>query len=142
MDRVNELEATVQEKKLEVQCLEGIINYQQDEIECLQTLAHMPAPLSLPVSSLTSAAAAMPLLSLAGTLIGVATTFSSSTLALTVSTNVSSMGEKKSTKIPEPNVFTNGVKEPQFKHWLLQIKNKLVANADHFLTEAQRMTYV
>ena len=67
---------------------------------------------------------------------------SSPTLAPTVPTSVSSMGEKKSTKISDPEVFTNEVKKLQFKHWLLQIKSKLMANADHFLTEAQWMIYI
>ena len=52
------------------------------------------------------------------------------------------MGEKKSTKIFDLEVFTNGVKESQFAHWLLQMKGKLVANADHFAIEAQQIIYV
>ena len=59
-----------------------------------------------------------------------------------VLTSTSSIREKKSTKIPDPEVFTNRIKKPQFKHWLLQIEDKLVANADHFSTEAQQMTYI
>ena len=102
----------------------------------------MLAPLLPSVSPPTGAAAAtLPPLS-AGTSITVAATPSSLTPVPTVPTSASSMGEKKSTKIPDPEVFTNGVKESQFKHWLLQIKGKLVANADHFPTEAQQITYV
>ena len=57
-------------------------------------------------------------------------------------TSISSIGEKKSTKISNPEIFTSEVKELQFKHWLLQIEGKLVANTDHFLTETQRLTYM
>ena len=150
VDHVNKLEALVQEKESRVLRLEGVINYQQKEIERLQTLAHMhelippAAGTALPpsVGSLTSAATATSPPPPAGTLTGVAATPPSPTPAPMVPTSASSMGEKKLTKIPDPEVFTNGIKEPQFKHWLLQIKGKLVATADYFPTEAQQITYV
>ena len=142
VDQVNELEATVQEKESGVQRLEGVTNYQQGKIKRLQTFAHTSVPPPPPVSPPTGAAAAAPLPPPAGISTGVAATPLSPTPAPTVPTSASSMGEKKSTKIPDPEVFTIGVKEPQFEHWLLQIESKLVANADHFPTEAQQMTYV
>lgn len=100
VDQVNELEATVQEKESGVQ----------------RTSVPPPPPVSPP----TGAAAAAPLPPPAGISTGVAATPLSPTPAPTVPTSASSMGEKKSTKIPDPEVFTIGVKEPQFEHWLVQ----------------------
>lgn len=125
VDRVNELEASVQEKESGVlRTRESTPPTGNDPTTTAGTTALPPPP--LPAGPPTGAAAAPP----------------SPTPAPTVPTSASSTGENKSTKIPDPEVFTSGVKEPQFKHWLLQIEGKLVANADHFPTEAQRMTYV
>jgi hypothetical protein len=48
---------------------------------------------------------------------------------------------KKSTKLPDPPVLTDG-KNPEFEDWLSRMKNKLAANADHYSTEALRTAYV
>jgi hypothetical protein len=48
---------------------------------------------------------------------------------------------KKSTKIPDPPILTNG-KDPKFEDWLLRIKDKLAANEDHYPTAALRLAYV
>lgn len=145
VDRVNELEASVQEKESGVLRLESVINYQQGEIKHLQALAHTrestPPTGNDPTTTAGTTALPPPPLP-AGPPTGAAAAPPSPTPAPTVPTSASSTGENKSTKIPDPEVFTSGVKEPQFKHWLLQIEGKLVANADHFPTEAQRMTYV
>ena len=47
----------------------------------------------------------------------------------------------KSAKIPDPPLLTDG-KDPTFESWRLQIRGKLRVNADHFLTEEARMTYI
>jgi len=47
----------------------------------------------------------------------------------------------KSTKIPDPPLLTDS-KDPTFNSWKLQIKGKLQTNADHFLVEEDKMTYV
>jgi hypothetical protein len=48
---------------------------------------------------------------------------------------------KKSTKIPDPPILTDG-KDPKFEDWLLRIKDKLAANEDHYPTAALRLAYV
>lgn len=48
---------------------------------------------------------------------------------------------RKSTKIPDPPMLTDG-KEPRFEDWLLLTTQKLTANADHFDTSQLRMAYV
>lgn len=48
---------------------------------------------------------------------------------------------KKSSKIPDPPILTDG-KEPRFEDWLLRIEDKLTANADHYPTPAMRLAYV
>ena len=48
---------------------------------------------------------------------------------------------RKSTKIPDPPMLTDG-KEPRFEDWLLLISQKLAANADHFDTPQLRMAYI
>ena len=55
-------------------------------------------------------------------------------------TNVGSHSGK-STKIPDAPILTDG-KEPQFAAWLIQIQGKLEANADHYPTEALKITYI
>lgn len=116
VDQVNELKATVQEKKSGVQRLKGIINYQQGKIEYLQTLTHMFALPSPPVSLLTGAVAATPSPPPAGTSTGVAATPPSPMPMPTMPTSIFSMKEKKSIKIPNPEVFSNRVKKSQFEY--------------------------
>jgi len=48
---------------------------------------------------------------------------------------------KKSTKIPDPPILTDG-KNPTFEGWLLKVKNKLKVNADHFADEDAKIAYV
>jgi hypothetical protein len=48
---------------------------------------------------------------------------------------------KKLTKIPDPPILTDR-KEPKFKDWLLHVKDKLAANANHYPTPAMRLAYV
>lgn len=54
-------------------------------------------------------------------------------------TNSSAHG--KSTKFPDPTIFTDG-NDPIFERWLPTMRSKLVANADHYSTEALRRAYV
>lgn len=44
-------------------------------------------------------------------------------------------------KLPDPPVFTDG-KEPTITDWLSKMRNKLLANEDHYVTEALRKSYV
>lgn len=48
---------------------------------------------------------------------------------------------RKTSKIPDPPMLTDG-KEPRFEDWLLLMRQKLAANADHFDTPQLRMAYV
>ena len=48
---------------------------------------------------------------------------------------------RKTVKLLDPPVLTDG-KDPEFEDWLSRIKNKLIANADHYGTEALKMAYV
>lgn len=48
---------------------------------------------------------------------------------------------RKSTKIPDPPMLTDG-KEPRFEDWLLLMTQKLAANSDHFDSAQLRMAYV
>ena len=48
---------------------------------------------------------------------------------------------RKSTKIPDPPMLTDG-KEPRFEDWLLLMNQKLEANADPFNTSQLRRAYV
>ncbi|GFF92441.1 hypothetical protein IFM53868_06844 [Aspergillus udagawae] len=47
----------------------------------------------------------------------------------------------KSAKIPDPPLLSDG-KDPCFKDWLLAIKQKLQANANHYLNPMMRITYI
>lgn len=47
----------------------------------------------------------------------------------------------KSMKFPDPPVLTDG-KDPDIDDWLVQMRGKLEANADHMPTERQQMVYV
>jgi hypothetical protein len=50
-------------------------------------------------------------------------------------------GPKKSVKLPDPPILTDG-KDPKFAEWLSKMKNKLLANADHYSTEPLKMAYI
>jgi alanyl-tRNA synthetase len=50
-------------------------------------------------------------------------------------------GPKRSAKINDPKHLTDD-KEPKYKHWLLHICNKLRENADYFLIESSKITYI
>jgi hypothetical protein len=52
-----------------------------------------------------------------------------------------SAASSKSAKIPDPPLLSDG-KDPHFEDWLLAIKQKLIANADHFPNPMMRITYV
>lgn len=52
-----------------------------------------------------------------------------------------SVSQKKSSKLPDGKRFNDG-KEPTFESWLIDIENKLEANADHYPTPLSRMQYV
>ncbi|EAW24646.1 uncharacterized protein NFIA_101300 [Aspergillus fischeri NRRL 181] len=47
----------------------------------------------------------------------------------------------KSAKIPDPPLLSDG-KDPRFEDWLLAIKQKLQANADHYPNPMMRITYI
>ncbi len=47
----------------------------------------------------------------------------------------------KSVKLPDPLLLTDG-KEPKFEDWESRMKNKLIANADHYATEILKMAYI
>jgi hypothetical protein len=48
---------------------------------------------------------------------------------------------KNLTKISDPLILTNR-KEPKFKDWLLYVKDKLAANANHYPILAMHLAYV
>jgi hypothetical protein len=48
---------------------------------------------------------------------------------------------KRSVKITDPPLFTDGV-EPTFDNWKLQLQDKLEINTDHFVSTRARMAYV
>jgi hypothetical protein len=50
-------------------------------------------------------------------------------------------GSGKSSKLPEPPVFTDGI-DPAFDTWKIQMTGKLTTNADHYADEKARMHYV
>ena len=47
----------------------------------------------------------------------------------------------KSAKIPDPLVFTSAEGD-DIDNWLSKMRSKLTANADHYNTEALKMSYV
>jgi len=59
----------------------------------------------------------------------------------TTPTTTGSQYEKRSTKLPDAPILTDG-KEPQFTAWLIQIQGKLEANADHYPSEALKISYI
>ena len=48
---------------------------------------------------------------------------------------------KKSPKLPDPPVFTNG-KDPTWDDWSSKVREKMDSNADHYSTEKSRIAYV
>lgn len=50
-------------------------------------------------------------------------------------------GSKKSTKMPDPLMFSDG-KEVKFKDWKSEMKRKLLLNEDHYPTPAHQLAYV
>lgn len=52
-----------------------------------------------------------------------------------------SSSSSKSTKLPDPPIFL-GTTEPALEDWLSKMKTKLIANHDHYPTEALQMGYV
>ena len=58
-----------------------------------------------------------------------------------VSQSVNTPRTTKSTKITDPPELDDG-KDPRFEDWLMLMKNKLAANADHFNTPELRKAYV
>ncbi|OJD10397.1 hypothetical protein ACJ73_09811, partial [Blastomyces percursus] len=48
---------------------------------------------------------------------------------------------QRSVKLPDPPLLTDG-KDPKFEDWYSKMRGKLEGNADHYTTEALRMTYV
>ncbi|ODM16202.1 hypothetical protein SI65_08201 [Aspergillus cristatus] len=47
----------------------------------------------------------------------------------------------KSEKVPDPPLLTDG-KEPKFKDWMIKMKGKFVANADHFDNDQMKQVYL
>jgi hypothetical protein len=48
---------------------------------------------------------------------------------------------QRSVKVPDPPELTDG-KSPKYQNWLLQMKNKLRANHDHYPDEAAKVAYI
>lgn len=48
---------------------------------------------------------------------------------------------KKTTKLPDPPIFTNGV-SPTWEDWVLAISEKLEANQDHYPNNFQQLAYL
>jgi hypothetical protein len=53
----------------------------------------------------------------------------------------SAYGSKKSTKMPDPPMFSDG-KDVKFKDWKTEMKRKLLLNEDHYPTAAHQLAYV
>ena len=53
----------------------------------------------------------------------------------------SGSGARKSTKLPDPPILTDG-KDPAFGRWRIQMQDKLKVNADHFESMEAKMAYV
>jgi hypothetical protein len=51
------------------------------------------------------------------------------------------IGGKRSTKMPDPPMFSDG-KDVKFKDWKTEMKRKLLLNEDHYPTAAYRLVYV
>lgn len=68
--------------------------------------------------------------------------FAKFTLRMRRQTPMSTYSESNcSVKLPDPPLLTDG-KDPKFEDWLVQMKSKLKANADHYNDESLRMAYV
>jgi hypothetical protein len=48
---------------------------------------------------------------------------------------------QRSVKVPDPPELTDG-KSPKYQNWLLQMKNKLRANHDHYPDKAAKVAYI
>ena len=59
----------------------------------------------------------------------------------TTSFSTISQKEKRSRKLPDPPVFSDG-KEPNIDHWLAKMRSNLLANEDHMPTDILRKAYV
>jgi hypothetical protein len=57
------------------------------------------------------------------------------------STPASGSGARKSTKLLDPPILTDG-KEPAFGRWRIQMQDKLKVNSDHFESMEAKMAYV
>jgi hypothetical protein len=53
----------------------------------------------------------------------------------------SQTGSKRSTKMPDPPMFSDG-KNVKFKDWKTEMKRKLLLNEDHYPTAAHQLAYV
>ncbi|OOQ91102.1 hypothetical protein PEBR_01184 [Penicillium brasilianum] len=53
----------------------------------------------------------------------------------------SAYGNKKSTKMLDPPMFSDG-KDVKFKDWKTEIKRKLLLNEDHYPTTAHQLAYI
>jgi Zinc knuckle len=49
---------------------------------------------------------------------------------------------QRSAKIADPDILTDGKKDPKLRFWLSRMRNKLTVNADHFADETARIAYV
>ena len=52
-----------------------------------------------------------------------------------------SSGRDKTTKLPDPELLTDG-KNPELEDWLLMVRSKLKANSDHYPTNELQIAYV
>ncbi|EYE95325.1 uncharacterized protein EURHEDRAFT_55141 [Aspergillus ruber CBS 135680] len=57
------------------------------------------------------------------------------------STVESTKSSGKSEKVPDPPILTDG-KEPEFEDWMIEMKGKFVANADHFHNDQMKRVYL
>jgi hypothetical protein len=53
----------------------------------------------------------------------------------------SAHGSKKSTKIPDPPMFSDG-KDVKFKDWKTEMKRKLLLNEDYYPTATYQLAYI
>jgi len=49
---------------------------------------------------------------------------------------------QRSAKIADPDILTDGKKDPKLRFWLSRMRNKLMVNTDHFADETARIAYV
>ncbi|KAL3429644.1 hypothetical protein BDV09DRAFT_189928 [Aspergillus tetrazonus] len=55
---------------------------------------------------------------------------------------VSATSPPRSHKIADPEQLSDGNEDPKFEEWLLAMERKLTVNADRFLTEYGKITYI